>query len=402
MHRAPEGNESEYRKYVDARIINPWKALMRDVARRTREFPERKGILFNPKFGVRTDGWQRVFPEGLGHKNLIAQWLDEHDAPARRGGAEEGVITTDDAHRPEDVARRVASGIGRHYHGRIMADAMQMAIIDTVCKWYTPVTYGSIVDASGNAYYADDERRHELADGCLWCCAQESIALDGGESAVLRLLVNAQGYVKDSSVFNGAVLGLLPRGKEFFLDWHITAGDRIIGAVSSGLHANGSTLIVERAKTLPDGLFTKLPSGMCLGEAALTPTRSYAALMEALRDAEVEVHKLIPSTGGGVAKPAAVSVEEMPFTFLIHDWVPVIPEIFQYMESIGVSRKTCLETFNMGVGFWIVCPQGSVEAVLRIGQGAGYELYVLGEVCEGPRQVIVEPGGREVLLAPED
>jgi len=132
-----------------------------------------------------------------------------------------------------------------------------------------------------------------------------------------------------------------------------------------------------------------LSNNRTLGEEALIPTRSYVALVEALLEAKIDIHALLPGTGDGVGK---IAFDKRPFTYRIFRWVEV-PLLFQFMRELGVSLEDCLKTFNWGIGFYIFIPEKEVEKVLKIGQEVGYELYELGRVEEGERQVIFEPEG---------
>ena len=201
--------------------------------------------------------------------------------------------------------------------------------------------------------------------------------------------------VESAPSLSGSVTGIVaPRGR-LVTGRNLGAGDVIIGVNSSGLHANGVSLVIQRALELPEQFLTKLPSGRTIGEAALTPTRSYVALVEALLEAEINIHALLPGTGDGVGK---IAFDKREMTYRIRDW-PAIPELFQYYhEELRIPIEDCLKTFNWGVGYYIFVSAEDTERVLQIGQTAGYELRAVGVVEKGERQVVYEPAG--VVLSP--
>ncbi|MDZ4227182.1 MAG: hypothetical protein U1D26_01760, partial [Patescibacteria group bacterium] len=175
----------------------------------------------------------------------------------------------------------------------------------------------------------------------------------------------------------------------------LAAGDVILGAPSTGLHANGVSLVIQKALGLPEQFLTKLLSGKTIGEAALTPARSYVALVEALLENGVEIHTLLPGTGDGVGK---IAFDKRPFTYRIRDW-PEVPELFRYYhEGLSIPIGNCLKTFNWGVGYYVFLPQSEVDRALAVGKSAGYELTILGIVEEGERQVVFEPS--DIILGP--
>ena len=122
-----------------------------------------------------------------------------------------------------------------------------------------------------------------------------------------------------------------------------------------------------------------LPNGNTLGEEALIPARSYAALVEALLDEAVEIHRIVPGTDGGVSKLATYPEKVM---YRIYDW-PHVPLIFQFFkDQFGLRMRVCLTTFNWGVGYYLIVPPREVNRTIEIGTKAGYELMEVGWVEE--------------------
>src|SRR5207237_1210391 len=113
----------------------------------------------------------------------------------------------------------------------------------------------------------------------------------------------------------------------------LRAGDHIIGVASSGVHANGISLIIKKALELPKQFLTELPNAKTIGAEALTPTRSYVKLVENLLKNKIKVHALLPGTGDGVGK---IAFDKRPFTYRIHSWLK-IPTLMEYFHrDIGV------------------------------------------------------------------
>jgi phosphoribosylformylglycinamidine cyclo-ligase len=168
----------------------------------------------------------------------------------------------------------------------------------------------------------------------------------------------------------------------------LSVGDRIIGVTSSGLHANGISLVIKRALALKNKFLHQLPNGKTLGEEALIPTRSYVRLVEALQEKNIEIHSFLGGTGGGISK---IAYAKRAFTYRVKKWVDEIPPLFQFMLEIGVSLEDCLTTFNWGIGFYIFVPEKEVDQTIRTGRKAGYDLIDLGQVEAGERCVVFEP-----------
>jgi phosphoribosylformylglycinamidine cyclo-ligase len=190
------------------------------------------------------------------------------------------------------------------------------------------------------------------------------------------------------------VTGIVAPKSRLITGKKLQPGDHIIGATSSGLHANGISLVIKRALQLSDQFLTKLPDGKTLGDHALIPTRSYVALIEALLDAEVDIHSLLPGTGDGVGK---LAFDHRPFSYRITNWVQV-PPLFLFMKELDVSLKDCLKTFNWGIGYYIFVPPHEADRAISIGKKVGYDLTDLGIVEEGKREVVFEP--EDIILPP--
>lgn len=358
---------------VDYSKIEPFKMAMKAVGKRTLKFPEERGVYvesldhgcsFCYKGAKRNHTWCQV-TEGLGNKNWIAEWMYQN------------------------------VGTGRTYYEGIGIDAALMAVNDLVAQGAMPVLYTDEVAAGDSDWFQDQKRANDLAESFFKVCQIVGMALPAGESPSLRYLVNAAPPVKSAPSLSGCATGIIvPCDNEIVRN--IQVGDRIIGVPSSGLHANGVSLVIKRAMGLPDKFLTRLPNGNTLGEEALIPTVSYVALVEKLIEADVCINCLLPGTGDGVGK---IAFDKNPFTYRIYDW-PEVPEIFQFLRSLGVSLIDCLKTFNWGVGYYIFVPEEYAEIVIELGIEAGYEPMEVDRVEEGPRQVIFGPENDLILPPP--
>lgn len=359
---------------VDYKEIEPFKRAMVEVGKETLTFPNQRGVFVNEEIlhahgavyayrGDKPHIWCQT-QEGLGNKNWIAEWMYQF------------------------------AGTGKTYYGGIGIDTALMAVNDNIAQGAMPVVYTDEVAAGDSEWFRDEKRAKELAFGYFRVCEMVGMALPAGESPALRYLVRAEPPVKSAPSLSGCVTGIIAPSSRFITGRKLQAGDHIIGATSSGLHANGISLVIKRAMTLPEKFLTRLPNGNTLGDEALIPTRSYVALVEALLEAEVDIHALLPGTGSGVSK---IAFDDRPFTYRIHTWVEV-PPLFQFMRELGVSLEDCLTTFNWGVGYYIFVSSKEVERVLEIGTKVGYQVVDIGQVENGERKIIFEP--ESVTLPP--
>lgn len=371
-----EKSKSEYaRAGVDYSKIEPFKMAMVEAGRRTLAFPNKRGVFIEPESlglhgvvfsyrGNKPHLWCQT-QEGLGNKNWIAEWMYQH------------------------------AGTGRTYYEGIGIDTALMAANDVICQGALPVIYTDEVAAGDSDWFMDEQRSRDLAESLYKACEMCGMALPAGESPALRYLIKAEPPVKSAPSLSGCVTGIIAPAEKLITGKKLQAGDQIIGVTSSGLHANGISLVIKKAMNLRDKFLHRLPNGRTLGEEALIPTRSYVALVEALLENNIEIHSLLAGTGGGISK---IAYCKRPLTYRIKKWVEEIPPLFLFMREIGVSLMDCLTTFNWGIGFYIFIPESEVDKTMDIGKKAGYDLIHLGQVEEGERKVIFEPEG--LILPP--
>ena len=367
-------SDSAYaRAGVDYTKMEPFKMAMIEAGKKTLSFPNKRGVYINEDAthahgavfeyrGSEPHIWCKT-QEDLGNKNWIAEWMYEKT--------------------------------GKSYYENIAIDTALIVVNDVIAQGALPVVFTDQLEASSSAWYADEKRANDLASGFLKICEEVGMALPAGESASVSYIVNPKPPVKEIATLSGSVTGIVAPAKRLITGKKLSAGDVIIGASSSGLHANGISLVIQKALELPEQFLTKLPNGRTLGEEALIPTRSYVALVEALLLSDVDVHAFLPATGDGVGK---IAFDKRPFTYRIRNW-PNVPELFRYYDDeLNVSSQDCLKTFNWGVGYYIFAPQAEAERIAKIGSDAGYEMTILGVVEKGERQVIFEPAS--VILSP--
>lgn len=358
---------SEYAKSgVDYTVMEPFKQAMIEAGEKTLSFPNKRGVyieenvlhshgaVFEYRGGL-PHLWAKT-QEDLGNKNWIAEWMYQNGGQAT-------------------------------YYENIAIDTALMPVNDVIAQGAMPVVFTDQIEASGSEWYADETRAKDFASGLLKICEEVGMALPAGESASVKYIVNSKPPVKMIAALSGCATGIIAPKEHLITGRDLKPGDHIIGAASSGIHANGISLLIKKALELPDQFLTKLPNGNTIGEEALTPTRSYVALIETLLAHEVKISALLPGTGDGVGK---IAYDKRDFTYRIANW-PEVPILFRFMQERGVPLQDCLKTFNWGIGYYIFASAEEAARVLKLGKLANYELWDLGVVENGKRQVIFEP-----------
>jgi phosphoribosylformylglycinamidine cyclo-ligase len=272
----------------------------------------------------------------------------------------------------DGVGTKVKIAVETSHHDTIGIDLVAMSVNDLVVQGAEPLFFLDYF-ACGKL---DPAVGAKVVAGIAAACREARCALIGGETAEMPGVYHGDDY--DVAGFAvGAVerAALLPRAD-------IAAGDVVIGLASSGVHANGFSLV--RRIVAASGLSWEAPAPFApersLGDALLTPTRLYVqSCLAAIRRTNA-VKALAHITGGGfidniprVLPPGLSAVLEL-------DRVPVHP-VFKWLAAAGgVAEREMLRTFNCGIGMVAVLDPRSAEAASAELTAHGETVVRLGEV----------------------
>lgn len=290
----------------------------------------------------------------------------------------------------------IAAGVGRF--DTLGIDLVAMCVDDVVCTGAEPLAFLDYV-AVGEL---DPTAVAELVGGVAAGCRMAGCALVGGETAEHPGLMAA-----DAFDLAGTAIGVVERSR--VIDGSaVEVGDAIVGIASSGLHANGYSLVRSLApewgldlaepyqarlrRTLGDAVtddaLARAPheAMATLGEVLLTPTRIYARAVLALRDALVsrgwDIRGLAHITGGGLpgnvprALSAGLSARVDPSRW-------VMPSVMRLIGALaGMDDAELRATFNGGLGMVVVVPAPAVPSTIAALAEHGLEAMAVGDVIE--------------------
>lgn len=273
-----------------------------------------------------------------------------------------------------------ATGIDRF--DAIGYDTVAAVVNDCVCVGALPVVVNAYF-ATGAAAFYSGTRHESLVAGWVRGCSDAGASWGGGESPTLAGLIDP-----NEIDLAGAAIGRVPDAVEPILGEALRPGDEIVLISSSGLHANGASLVRSLADRLAGGLTAELPSGRHLGDAVLDPSVIYVRLVAGMLRAGLPVHYLSHVTGHGLRKLMRPNRE---LRYVVHA-LPEVPEVLAFIaERAGLGPKEAFGTLNMGVGFACYVGKGAGEEVVALASALGYRAIVAGIVEEGSKSVILEP-----------
>jgi len=281
------------------------------------------------------------------------------------------------------IAQAVYQKTGESYFAAIAQDTVACIINDLVSVGATPVVINAYWSSSSYEWLTDKKLAEDFIKGWRAACDASGAVWGGGETQSLSGIV-AEGALE----FAGSGFGMMLDKKDLVQGRNLQVGDAIVLIESSGVHANGISLIREIAKGLPGDYETKLSDGTTLGAAALTPTHLYAQLVAAMQTAGIDIHYLSNITGHGWRK---IMRAEVDFTYRMTE-LPPVQEIFNFIaKQADNNEQEMYGNYNMGAGYAVYVPSGQGEQVVRVAAACGLDAWVAGRVEKGSKQIIIEP-----------
>jgi phosphoribosylformylglycinamidine cyclo-ligase len=249
-----------------------------------------------------------------------------------------------------------------------------MCVDDVVCTGAEPLFF---LDYLAVGRLVPDEVA-AIVDGIAEGCRRAGCALLGGETAEhpgtmevgrFDLAGFCVGAVEEDDVLGPA---------------RVADGDALIGLASSGLHANGYSLV--RRALLEDagyGLDDELPRlGRSLEDELLEPTAIYAPLVLDLARERL-LHAAAHVTGGGLDENLPRALPDGLGARLDRGSWPVPPVFELVAEASGTTLDELRSTLNLGVGMVLVAPAEAVDAILRHAERVGTQAFAIGRVVPG-------------------
>jgi phosphoribosylformylglycinamidine cyclo-ligase len=277
-------------------------------------------------------------------------------------------------------------------------DLVAMCADDVVCTGAEPLAFLDYLAVG----LLDPVDVAELVGGVAAGCRDAGAALVGGETAEHPGVLEANEFD-----LAGCCIGVVERSR--LIDGKaVVAGDVILGLASSGLHANGFSLVrgliaqwdldlaepyqARLRRTLGDAATDEAiaaaphESLATLVEVLLTPTRIYARAVLAARaavvDAGHDLHGLAHITGGGLpgnvprALPDGLGARLDPARWRM-------PSIMRLIGALGGLEEDELRaTFNGGLGMIAALPREAVDAAVDALAEHGVEAVVVGDVVD--------------------
>lgn len=265
-------------------------------------------------------------------------------------------------------------------HDTVGIDCVAMCVNDVLCQGAKPLFFLDYI-ATGKVRA---EKIADIVKGIADGCSQSGSALVGGETAEMPDFYGEGEY--DMAGFS---VGIVDKDK-IITGERISAGDRIVGIPSSGIHSNGYSLVrkvfFDKMKMDVNEYVDEL--GQTLGEALLTPTKIYADACGAVLP-RFDVKGIVHITGGGFFENIPRILPD-DTAAVIETGAWEIPPIFKYIEKCGnIDRHEMFSTYNMGIGMMMVVRADDADDVVEALKAAGEDAAVIGEIRQRTDESVV-------------
>ena len=290
----------------------------------------------------------------------------------------------------DGVGTKVAIAQAMDVHHTIGFDLVGMLVDDLVVCGAEPLFLTDYI-ATGRVV---PERVAAIVQGIAEACVQAGCALVGGETAEHPGLLGPDEYdVAGSTTGVVEAADLLGPGR-------VEVGDAVVAMGSSGLHANGYSLVrhVLLGPRSTGGAGWALDRdvdelGRTLGEELLTPTTIYAKACLDLARSVTGTHAMSHVTGGGLAANLARVLPDGVVAVVDRGtWTP--QPVFDLVRRVGaVAREDLERTLNCGVGMVAVTTPEDADRAVAVLRGHGLDAWVCGQVIAATGAVGEPTGG---------
>jgi len=239
-----------------------------------------------------------------------------------------------------------------------------------------------------------------IVQGLKQCDASDilkiNVNIGKGETASVDEMISGlkPGYGYD---VGGCLIGFVKKEK---MDFELKPGQKVLALKSSGPHSNGYTdlrlfLLNGDFETRAEfrkrykGVFNikdKIPgTTQTIGQALLEPTIIYTRVMAAIASKYDVVG--VNNTGYGLKNLNRVPGHA---EIVINNPLKPQPIFYLMQKESGFSEEKMYRTFNMGMGFFIICEEKDTKDILKICKEHNQEADIVGEVRKGKKQTVLK------------
>jgi phosphoribosylformylglycinamidine cyclo-ligase len=337
-----------------------------------------------------------IHSDGSGTKSILAylHYKETGDVSVFQGIAQDSIVMNLDdlictgAHEKILISNTINRN-ARRCPGEVLA-----ALIEGTENYLQRLRAWGISIFSGGGETADvgDLTGTILVDSCAATILSRNQVIDGSRIGPGLVIVGlaSSGKSRFDDVYNSGIgsNGLTSARHDLLSKYYARKYPETVDGTTK------KSLVYCGRFKLPD----RLPlSDLTVGQALLSPTRSYAPILKTLfKENFSAIHGAVHCSGGGQTKCLKFGRS----VHYIKDNLFEVPAVFKAIrKASGTSLREMYQVFNMGHRMEIYCQEKDAPWVISVSEKFGVEAKVVGRIerSAGPNQLTLQVGGK--LLA---
>ena len=245
-------------------------------------------------------------------------------------------------------------------------DLVAMCVNDLIVQGAKPLFFLDYI-AVGKL---DLIKTKKIIKGIFKGCRISNCRLIGGETAEMPGI-----YSKDKFDLAGFSVGIVSK-KKILSKNKVKNNDIILAIPSSGLHANGYSLVRAILKK------NKIPKS--IKKEILKPTKIYSEEVLKLVEKKL-IHSSAHITGGGLVENLLRSIPDHLSVNINLEKIKIL-KIFNWLKTKNISNNEMLKTFNCGVGYCLIAPKKNILKIQKV-FSKRYKPYEIGYITKNKKKV---------------
>ena len=187
----------------------------------------------------------------------------------------------------------------------------------------------------------------------------------------------------------GFCVGAAERGQLLSAE-NVKDGDLVLALPSSGIHANGFSLVRKIISNLRLDLSKAAPfaTHITLGTALLTPTRIYTDAVKAALSAGT-ITSISHITGGGlIENPPRVFRNDLALHIDLRAR-PLPPVFYWLKQAAKMENYELARTFNCGIGMLISARPEDAHNILKHILQTGEDCWIAGSIVKRQNDAVI-------------
>jgi len=261
-------------------------------------------------------------------------------------------------------------------YGTIGVDLVAMCVNDLIVQGAKPIFFLDYIAIKKLNYF----KVKKVLDGIVNGCKVSGCALIGGETAEMP-----RTYANNKFDLAGFAVGVVEK-KSLLTKKKIKNGDIVLAVPSSGIHANGFSLVHHIITKKKINLNSAKFGNLNIKNELIKPTKIY--VQEIINVIEKKlINGCANITGGGLINN---SIRVIPNKLCINFNLSRIKvlDIFKWIKSKNVSDSEMLNTFNCGVGFCIIANKKNINKIKKC-FSKEYEPYEIGFISKNKKNFTI-------------